>query len=423
MEIVVVGAGISGLASAYFLSQKGHRVTVLEQSDVLGGLAASVKEDRWQWPLEGFYHHFFQKDRYLQGLLKDLGLAKDLVYHSAQTSLFCQGQVLPFDTVKDFLSFPHLPFKDKIRMGSAIFLLRQTPFWPIFKNTYAKDVFPKTFGISGWETVWQPLMEGKFGPAWEEVASAWFWARIKSRSSKLGYLLGGTEGLLGKLKDEIKKNGGQIKLNCPIKKLHQTESGWLVVGPKGSFKADRVVLATDFSQALTLSKDYLAPEEVAQWQDLKSLGALTLILRLERKFLPGETYWLNILDPSFPFVAVVEQTNLVDKKIYAGEHVVYVGGYYQQNNPIFTWSQQKVFDRFAPFLRRISPSFDQFLIGSRCFSALNAQPIISPGYQHLVPPLKLTDSGLFCLSTNHIYPWDRGMNQSVVLANKLAQMV
>ena len=36
-EIIVVGAGIGGLSSAYYASRRGHPVTVLEASDRIGG--------------------------------------------------------------------------------------------------------------------------------------------------------------------------------------------------------------------------------------------------------------------------------------------------------------------------------------------------------------------------------------------------
>lgn len=39
---------------------------------------------------------------------------------------------------------------------------------------------------------------------------AWFWARIKKRSTKLGYLKGGFQVLINTLEKEIKKNGGKI---------------------------------------------------------------------------------------------------------------------------------------------------------------------------------------------------------------------
>ena len=44
---VVVGAGIAGLAAAFRLHQSGFEVTVLEETDVIGGRMSSLRRDGW----------------------------------------------------------------------------------------------------------------------------------------------------------------------------------------------------------------------------------------------------------------------------------------------------------------------------------------------------------------------------------------
>jgi protoporphyrinogen/coproporphyrinogen III oxidase len=75
-HIVVIGAGISGLACAYRLRQLGGRVTLLESSAQVGGLIGSVERD-------GFLFESgpqsFQLTPALQGLLQELGIEGELV--------------------------------------------------------------------------------------------------------------------------------------------------------------------------------------------------------------------------------------------------------------------------------------------------------------------------------------------------------
>ena len=56
-DVVIVGAGFTGLAAAYDLTKKGFSVTVLESDDRVGGLAGSFEVNGHN--LEKFYHHWF----------------------------------------------------------------------------------------------------------------------------------------------------------------------------------------------------------------------------------------------------------------------------------------------------------------------------------------------------------------------------
>lgn len=75
-SVVVVGAGLAGLACAYELSQRGFAVTLLEKSPLLGGKIAS-----WQinvgdeaFKMEHGFHGFFPQYYNLNGLVAELDI-------------------------------------------------------------------------------------------------------------------------------------------------------------------------------------------------------------------------------------------------------------------------------------------------------------------------------------------------------------
>ena len=44
-SVIVVGAGVSGLSTAFWLQEKGHDVLILEKSDHWGGAMKSWRKD------------------------------------------------------------------------------------------------------------------------------------------------------------------------------------------------------------------------------------------------------------------------------------------------------------------------------------------------------------------------------------------
>ena len=64
-KIIIVGAGIGGLAAGYWLSQRGYAVEILESSDRAGGRMATIERNGDKVDVGAqFYHsdyrHAFQ---------------------------------------------------------------------------------------------------------------------------------------------------------------------------------------------------------------------------------------------------------------------------------------------------------------------------------------------------------------------------
>ena len=83
MKIGIIGAGFAGLTAAYELTKRGHKVILYEKDDVVGGLASGFKDERWEWTLERFYHHWFASDAGVIGLIAELGLKEHVVREEA----------------------------------------------------------------------------------------------------------------------------------------------------------------------------------------------------------------------------------------------------------------------------------------------------------------------------------------------------
>ncbi|MBU2577802.1 NAD(P)/FAD-dependent oxidoreductase [Patescibacteria group bacterium] len=420
MKIAIVGGGITGLVSAYLLSKKGHQVEVYEKENILGGLASFFKKSAWQWSLEKFYHHFFISDYSLFDLSKDLEIENKLIFKKPKTSILVDGKIYRFDNPQSILLFPKLNLLDKLRIGLTVAVLKLNSNWKILEKIPASDFINKTMGGNTYRLIWKPLLESKFGKEFLQIPASWFWTRIKKRSFALGYFEGGTETLIKNLEKKIIENRGEIFLNSEVITVKKIKDKLEIqtINKKASF--DKVIVTTSPYCLKELAPD-LNKEEKNYLSSLKFLGSLCLVLSLEKTFLKNGTYWLNINDSSYPFVAVVEHTNFMDKESYGKEILVYIGGYYAVNNPIFLLSKEKVQEKFVPFLKKINPELK--IKNSWLFKEKYSQPVVSLNYSQNLPKITTSVPGLYWGSLHHVYPEDRGINYAIKLGEKIANEI
>ena len=400
-KIAVIGGGITGLTSAYYLTQKGFSVTIFEKEAFLGGLSASFKSKGWRWPLEFFFHHLFTSDFDAQKLIKEVGLEEKLFFKKPRSSIFYQGRIFQFDSPVSVLKFSPLNIFDRLRVGLATVYVKIFLSWQSLKNQKATTFSKTLFGQKADQVLWQPLLKGKFGSFYNQISAAWFWARIKKRSSRLGYLEGGFQSLINTMVQKIKQQRGQIYLKKEIKSFDQLK------------KFDTVLVTTP---GQIFSKDKAWPE---------MLGAINLILTLKKPFFEDQTYWLNINEKQFPFIAVVEQTNFINKKNYNQENVLYLGGYYPKTHPFFKKTKEQLWKEFLPFVKKINPkfNFEKNLIDSFLFKNLNAQPIITPVYYQNLKKLEKQKGKVVVANMQLIYPYDRGINYAIQMGKRAAEKI
>ena len=95
MKVVVVGAGVGGLAAAHDLNRAGHEVVIYEAADRVGGLASGFKDTNWDWSVERYYHHWFATDRYILDLIDEFGWSDDVIFPRPTTAVFHDEKFYP----------------------------------------------------------------------------------------------------------------------------------------------------------------------------------------------------------------------------------------------------------------------------------------------------------------------------------------
>ena len=414
----VLGGGALGLTTALRLAQRGESVILYEREAAPGGLAAGFPLGSSY--LEKFYHHLFRSDTDAVALIEELGLGDKLVWPRPKTSALIGGTRYQVDSPSTVLRFKPLPLFDRLRLAACLGYLRLEPNYRRLERTTADAWIRRWMGSKVYETLWRPLLQSKFGDRYAEIAMSWFWARVHLRSSSLGYLRGGFQQLYDRLVGRINELGGQTNFNTEVKRIQRLEDGRLQIETgEGFAEFDRVISTLPTRLTINLTPD-LPPDYQGRYANLDSYGAHCLILFLDRPL--TDVYWLNINDPGYPFLALVEHTNYMPKEDYDGRHIVYLGNYVPMAHRLMTMSEDEVLAEFLPSLQRINPDFrEEWVTGHRMFRAPFAQPIVTVGYPDRLPGHETPLHNLFLANMSQVYPQDRGQNYSIRMANELVR--
>ncbi len=457
MKLGIIGSGVLGLTVALRRAEAGDEVIIFEKSREPGGLAASFPvTEREDGPhLEKFYHHIFKTDKDITRLIEELGLGSELEWKTPPTSTLRGGKIYRMDSLFDEIKLG--PVKKLLRplIGSApdtalaimcftpVSVLGRIRFGLVggylkFEKNYEKLAkltaagwARKWMGKSAYEAILKPLLTAKFGVKYDQIAMSWLWSRFHERTQFLGYLRGGFHKLYVKLFDTVKAKGGQVRLGANVTEIRPTEDGKVLVCDDGQeFIFDKVLVTTPTRVFTQLAKESLPKDYIDRYTGPNSVehySASCVILSLKQSLLDDKlrnTYWLNVNDPGFPFLAVVEHTNYMPSSDYDGQKLVYLGNYLPPNDPLLSKSNEEILAEFLPHLKKINPAFDaSWVVKSWVFSAPYAQPIVTIGYKEKLPPHQTPLPNVLLANMAHVYPQDRGQNYSIKLGEKIAKML
>ncbi len=425
MRIAIIGAGIGGMAAAHDLANAGHAVTIYEAANQVGGLASGFKDEKWDWSVEHFYHHWFQTDSDMLGLIGELGLQNKVFFPRPKTVVYHQGKFYPLDSPLAALTFPGYNLIDMARFGFVTAYLRYLAAWPPLEKFTADEWMRKYYGERLYRVMFEPLLQGKFGPHYKDVNMAWFWARFKARSTRLGTFEGGFQAFADQFADILFKREVQFNLSTPVQSIQTVEGSGLRLTLAGSEEIFDRCLVTVGPGLLARMAPALPPEYLQGLLNLKSMGAVVLVLALRHQLSEEGYYWYNLpKSAGYPFLALVEHTNFVSSEHFGGDHIVYAGDYLEPDHEYFQLTKEQLVERLMPVLPRFNPKFQpDWVRASWLFRTTYAQPVPLVNHSRNIPAIKTPLPGLYFASMSQVYPWDRGTNFAVQIGRKAARLI
>jgi protoporphyrinogen oxidase len=431
MNIGIIGGGMMGLATAFYLNKKGHQVTILEKEKEIGGLSRSTEIlPGIHW--DRFYHVILSTDAELLKFIDEIGLSTDIQFRETKTGFYTDGQLHSMSTTMEFLRFKPLGLLDKLRLGAGIFYTSRLNNWKRLEKIYVKTWLIRVFGRRNYEKMWEPLLRSKLGAASERTSAAFIWATIKryygtressSKKEMMGCVREGYFSILEHIRQCLSLNGTRIVTDCPVKNAISPNGDKIrLEAQNGSrFEFDGVIATTPNPVINRLLPD-LPAEFKSRLEAVRYLGVLCVTLVLNKPLTPF--YVTNLTDSDLPFTGLIEATNVIPPEIFGSKALIYLPKYVALDDPINEKSDEEIISVFLKALKWIFPDLaDEDIIARAVQREPYVQPLQEIGYSEKIVPMKTPLKNVYIANTTMILNSTLNNNEVIKLARKAAELV
>lgn len=189
-KIIVIGAGISGLTSAYLLSEKGFDVTVIEKRAAVGGSIESVIENGFLF--DRGPNSALETTPVIGKLIRELNLESELLYASKQAN---KRYILRNNTLHALPMSPKGLIQTKLFSGKAKLRLMAEPFIGRSKDGYYQSLaefVKRRLGQEFLDYAIDPFVAGVYAGKPEELSVKSAFPKLYALEEKYGGLMIGT---------------------------------------------------------------------------------------------------------------------------------------------------------------------------------------------------------------------------------------
>ena len=400
-KIIVLGAGITGLSTAWRLSGQGFEVTVLDCSDKTGGLCSSFKYDGFLLDY-GPHKIYTQLPQVLNEIKKLLGEA--IYSHRKKSSIYLQDK---------FFSYP-------FKMTELVFGLKPSTAINCIVDYLAhslkkicgkkkirsyEDYVIDKFGRKLYSLVFEPLATKIWG---EPKSTSYKLAQMRIPMPNLvqlmlGLLFGknknasgidaktfyypknGIKKLPEKMRDEILRNNGTILLNSnPVSIIwNKNRIDSIILTEKGIEREERLdclISTIPINRAVQLFNPKLAEDAVEAARQLKFRGLVLIYIILNKSRLLKE-HWVFFPESRFLFNRLFEQKTFNEDMGPKDKTVICLDLTYNKGGLIEQMSEKELCQKAIRQLEEIGLISSQDVLESFAFKKEDIYPVYDLNYE------------------------------------------
>ena len=188
-DVVVIGGGISGLAAAFGLQRRGHRVVVLEAANRAGGVIGSIRRDGGLF--ETGPNSTLDTTPLINELLSALGIRderRDASAVAATRYIVRGGRLVPLPmSPRAFLTTPAFTLRAKLRLGAEPFIART----PAGREESIAAFVRRRLGVEFLDYAIDPFVAGIYAGDPEQISVPAAFPRLLALEQKYGSLIKG----------------------------------------------------------------------------------------------------------------------------------------------------------------------------------------------------------------------------------------
>ena len=426
----IIGGGMLGMTLALRLAQQGHKVTIYETAEKVGGLTSSWEMDGTVW--DKYYHVILMSDMATRKILQEIGLENDMRWVETKTGFYSGGKLYSMSNIIEFFKFPPINIIDKFRLGLTIFAASKIKNWKRLEKILVSDWLTRWSGKRVFEKIWLPLLKAKLGENYKNTSAAFIWTTIQrmyaARKSGLkkemfGYVTGGYQKINQQFAAHLQAMGVTIECNSKVSAIKKTPDEKIEVTASNRVQVFDKVISTLSSQASVAIANELSEEEKGKHNNIKYLGVICPSVLLKKAVSPY--YVTNITDSWPPFTGVIEMTALVDKKEVDEKHLVYLPKYVNPDDAFFDMPDEGIRKIFLGSLYKMYPEItesDILFWGLSKARVVFALPTIN--YSENIPGISTSIKNYYIVNSAQIINGTLNVNETIQVAeNKLKEIL
>jgi protoporphyrinogen oxidase len=401
-DVIVLGAGLTGLAAAEGVLRYGEKPLVIEKEERVGGLCASVRKGGFIFDFGG--HRFLPHHKETADFARSLFDDDSLLLRSRKSQIYLNGKFLqyppePLDILKKlgvltslncalqglfarvrhfFLKKQEISLKDWLinRFGKKLYDIYFGPYsaklWGIDPSLISSEWAPQRVSVSSIGVVIANLLKPRSGA-------------IKTYAQKFLYPVGGIGRMPEKMADRVINKGGRIFKGLNVVSVSRKDRGFVIEaantkGEKRIFFSSKIISSIPLPEFISVMRPYPTQEiqEAAGHLKFRSVRFLNLMLDVSEV---TKNTWLYIPEEKYIFFRIQEFNKWCPRNAPKGKNALTLEVACQKEDEVWTMSDEALLHLCLRDLKKMGIDLSDKVLGYFSTFAEYAYPFYSLGYK------------------------------------------